>query len=126
MGGSTLQFWVDKNYLHKLNLKQLHIYDSDIGSSKPQKYKRFIELLNERAGCYAYETKVREFENFIPSTTIKNYHAEWEDKSIEDWDGIDLPALIARITHEDSEAKKTWEEEDERKKRDKKSKAKNQ
>lgn len=32
------------NYLEKLKLYQVHIYDSDIGSRQPNKYKKYIDI----------------------------------------------------------------------------------
>lgn len=125
MGGSTLQFWVNENYLNKLNLKQLHIYDSDIGSEKPNKYKRFIDILNDRENCRAFETKVREFENYIPIETIKNFHPNIEDNYLKNWDESNVPEIIARRIHSESiDTDKIWEDLKDEKKKQKVSKAK--
>lgn len=66
MGGSTLQFWVNNDYLGRLMLNQLHIYDSDLGSEEPNKYKKYIEAINLKgAGNIGYETELRAFENYF-------------------------------------------------------------
>jgi len=49
MGGSSLQFWVNNDYLGRLKLNQLHIYDSDIGSDEPNKYQKCVDTVNAKA-----------------------------------------------------------------------------
>lgn len=126
MGGSTLQFWVNDNYLEKLNLSQLHIYDSDRGSKDAHKYKKYIDIINTRPKSKGFETSLREFENYITHEFILTKYPDCFDKEKEDWSVFDVPELIARLTHEaDAQSTRSWDEVDDKKKKDKKSKAKN-
>lgn len=126
MGGSTLQFWVNDNYLEKLNLSQVHIYDSDIGSQQPNKYKKYIDIINNREGNKAFETELREFENYItPELILEEYPEAFNVDDIE-WERENVPQLWAKLTHESSESTKSWDELSEKKKKDKIGKAKRQ
>lgn len=126
MGGSTLQFWVNDNYLEKLNLSQLHIYDSDVGSNVPHKYRKYIDIINTRPNSIGFETLLREFENYITPDFILTKYPNCFDKKTTDWTTLDVPELIAKITHElDPQSNKSWEEVKEEKKKNKKGNAKN-
>lgn len=127
MGGSSLQFWVNNNYLEKLNLAQLHIYDSDKGSNKPNKYTQYVEAINKRQHSQAFETNLRELENYItPSLLITQYPDLKETISSSSWDILDIAELLAKYIHEnDSQSKKSWVDLPTDKKEKKKSKAKN-
>lgn len=126
MGGSTLQFWVNDNYLEKLNVSQLHIYDSDKGSNKPNKYSSYVTKINSRENSKAFETSLREFENYISKTALAHVCSDLIVPEEIDWTSADIPELLAKHTHEsDPQHAKSWEELDEKKKKDKKSKAKN-
>lgn len=125
MGGSTLQFWVNDNYLEKLNLSQLHIYDSDKGSKKAGQYKRFIDVINTRPKSKGFETSLRELENYISHEYILTKYPDSFDKEKNDWTVFDVPELVAMVTHEaDPNSTKSWKELDEKKRRDKKNRAK--
>lgn len=90
LGGSNLQFWVNYNYLEKLHLSQMHIYDSDIGADKPHKYIDYVEKINSRTdNSFAFETNKREIENYIHPDLIKNkfnlpmhYDVNWDKKDL--------------------------------------------
>lgn len=126
MGGSTLQFWVNDNYLEKLNLSQLHIYDSDKGSKNAHKYKKYIDIINTRPKSKGFETSLREFENYITPEFILSKYPDCFNVEEIDWSVYDVPELIARLTHEDAAQSTTsWEEVEDKKKKDKKNKAKN-
>lgn len=126
MGGSTLQFWVNDNYLEKLKLAQLHIYDSDVGSNVPHKYKKYIDIINTRANSIGFETSMREFENYLTPEYVLEKYPKCFDKSTTDWTTLDIPELIAKITHEsDPSSSKSWEELKDEKKKNKKGNAKN-
>lgn len=94
LGGSTLEHWINNKYLDKLNIPQLHIYDSD--SNQPSernrhKYKKIIERINKQDNKnYGIETKKAEIENYIHPDIIKEeyefetyYHTgdpDWLDR----------------------------------------------
>jgi len=61
LGGSTLQEWVNKNYLQNLALPEIHIYDSDV-----EKYQSACNAVNARNnGSKAFRTQKREMENYL-------------------------------------------------------------
>lgn len=104
LGGSTLEHWVNNKYLEKLNIPEVHIYDSDINQVEQKnknKYKRFVDIINARGNNdYAYETEKAEIENYIHPELIKNcylietcYH-EGDSNWLEKWALNDLPTFI--------------------------------
>ncbi len=109
MGGSSLQYWVNNNYLGKLNLSQVHIYDSDIGSEKPHKYKSYLEEIGERLKSVGFETQKREMENYIHPDLIKGKYG-LEIVVDSSWDTADIPLKIVEFNHNKSDSDKTWEE----------------
>lgn len=111
MGGSTLQYWVNENYLEKLHLAQLHIYDSDRGSSKPNKYRRCVEKINTSTYGFGFETHLRELENYITPTILKE-EFPGIDSMLNDleWETLSVPELLARYTHSiDRQHVKEWD-----------------
>lgn len=60
LGGGTLKHWVNKNYLRKLNLPEIHIYDGDVS-----KYAQTVAEVNSRPNCWATQTQMLELENYI-------------------------------------------------------------
>ena len=109
MGGSTLQFWVNNNYLEKLNLCQVHIYDSDIGSENPRKYKKWVDVVNSREKSAAFETKLRELENYITPDVFNAQYREFYDLTKIDWETLNVPKAIAQIVHFNSESTHEWD-----------------
>lgn len=126
MGGSTLQYWINNQYLNKLKLSQVHIYDSDIGSSKPHKYKKYVDIINSRDRSIAFETTQRELENYI---TPKVLEIKWENDlhntNFDEWDKLDVPLIDAELMHRNSDSEKTWQALKEEKRKQKISKSKN-
>lgn len=126
MGGSTLQFWVNDNYLEKLNLSQLHIYDSDRGSKNAHKYRKYIDIINTRPKSKGFETNLREFENYITPELLLSKHPGCVDMEEVDWSIFDVPELVAKLTHEEAaQSTRNWEDVEDKKKKDKKNNAKN-
>ena len=126
MGGSTLQFWVNNDYLGRLSLNQLHIYDSDIGSDEPHKYKKYVEIINKKGhGNLAYETILRAFENYFSPELITELYGVSVDKAIK-WNEADIPEIIAKHNHDKSESPRLWADLDEEDIKEKKRKIKNQ
>lgn len=106
MGGSTLQFWVNEDYLGKLNLAQFHIYDSDIGSNEEHKYSEYIDLINTRERSFGVETIMREFENYIPYEVLKRNNESLVINDIDLWGTLNIPELIAEYEHNSNVGKK--------------------
>ncbi|MGY3778380.1 ATP-binding protein [Isobaculum melis] len=119
MGGSTLQFWVNEDYLGKLNLAQFHIYDSDIGSKKEHKYTEYIDIINTRENSFGMETRMREFENYVPYTILEDYYDSLVLGDVEKWDTSDIPELVATHVHNSAESRACdWDDlSDEKKKK---------
>lgn len=126
MGGSTLQFWVNEDYLGKLNLAQFHVYDSDIGSRAEHKYTQYIDIINTRERSYGVETSMREFENYIPYKTLENCYDSLLLSSVENWESSDIPELVAKHVHNSNEARACdWNEVSDEKKKQKVGRMKN-
>ncbi|MFC5591673.1 ATP-binding protein [Sporosarcina soli] len=125
MGGSTLQFWVNNNYLEKLNLCQVHIYDSDIGSEKPNKYRESVDAVNTRENSKAFETNLRELENYITPAVLEIEYGKSFELGEVDWNRLNVPETIAKIVHGNSESTIEWENLTSEKQSKKISKAKN-
>lgn len=98
LGGSTLEHWVNNRYLEKLNIPEIHIYDSDtnqIDERNRHKYKKIIDRINRRNNNdIAFETKKAELENYIHPDIIKAkygfdtiYHTQSENW-IETWSNL--------------------------------------
>ena len=130
LGGSSIQYWVNQDYLEKLNINQVHIYDSDIGSNKPNKYKNYVDKLNLKDNSVAFETNLREMENYITPCVFEEKFSK-AIKKIENWEDIkkewritNVPLLAAQLSHELSESREDWEELPENKQRKKTTNAK--
>jgi len=127
MGGSTLQFWVNKDYLGRLNLNQIHIYDSDIGSDEPNRYKKYVEAVNAKGnGNIAFETSKRAFENYFSPDLITEIFGIPVDTATINWNEADVPEIIAKHNHNKSESTKSWETLEKEEIKDKKGRIKNQ
>ncbi|WP_319562972.1 ATP-binding protein [Marispirochaeta sp.] len=126
MGGSTLQYWVNNDYLSKLNLKQFHLYDSDIGSDQPHKYNKYIEIINSQENAnQALETSFREMENLFPISLLHElYNIPKID--FEDYDEISIPELIAKNNYKVAQPEKDWDELEKEDKKERMRKVKNQ
>ena len=80
MGGSSLQSWVEREYLKEFGIPEIHIYDSDIGSREAKKYKAAADAVNAKGTeSHAYLTNKREMENYLHEDAIslmlkKNYN----------------------------------------------------
>jgi hypothetical protein len=125
LGGSSLQYWVNLDYLGKLNLNQIHIYDSDIGHShKPHQYKKYIDQINAKGGNnFAWETQKREFENYIHPSLIKTkWNYEFNPSC---WDETDIAEEIAKLNLDKSDSTRTWDQLDDEERKKKKSNIKN-
>lgn len=96
MIGGNLHNWVERNYLKDTNVKEFHLYDSDINSGKNEnQYKPDCDKINARGdGSIAFLTKKREMENYIPISVYKEYFKEitWEEGI--DQDNFDFPSFV--------------------------------
>ncbi|MEE1288644.1 MAG: ATP-binding protein [Bacteroidaceae bacterium] len=73
MGGSALIDWVNREYLRKFGIPEVHIYDSDRSSSSVGKYQKYADKVNARGnGSRAFLTAKREMENYIHGSVISN------------------------------------------------------
>lgn len=90
MGGSSLQDWVNRNYLQKLGVPEYHIYDKD----DTGEHQKHCDIVNARGdGSSARLTSKREIENYIHKDAI-----EEEFKfSVEVSDDMDVPKTISNI-----------------------------
>jgi len=98
LGGSTLKHWVDNNYLRKLDLPEVHIYDGD-----KKEYKQSAQQVNSRNGdSRGFTTKKREIENYVHPSIIEQIfdlnHNTLIDKTndnwVEQWDQLDIIPVI--------------------------------
>lgn len=88
MGGSSLQEWVNHNYLRKLGIPEYHIYDSDCTNAHQQE----CDSVNQRAdGSSARMTSKREMENYIHPDAIRAVYGV----NFEIDDSTDVPRVIS-------------------------------
>jgi putative ATP-dependent endonuclease of OLD family len=126
LGGSSLQFWVNQDYLGKLNLNQIHIYDSDIGSDEPNKYQKYVDAINAKGeGNIAFVTTHRAMENLFPPSLITEIYGVQIQKD-SDWRTIDVADIIGKHNLENSESPKIWDELEKEEKKNRTGKIKNQ
>lgn len=87
LGGSTLQYWVNQNYLKELRMPEVHIYDRD-----DEDYLKSVEAVNQRRdSSWATLTKKREIENYLHPEAIKKSF----EINIDIVDQEDIPKLFA-------------------------------
>ncbi|RLC39817.1 MAG: hypothetical protein DRH33_01820 [Candidatus Nealsonbacteria bacterium] len=99
LGGSTLKHWVNNNYLRKLNLPEIHIYDGD-----KEEYKQTAQQVDSRNdGNKGFTTQKREIENYVHPSIIENIFRELnnntltdrtQDNWLDEWNQSDLIPLI--------------------------------
>lgn len=70
MSGGKLEQWIERNYLQHSNVKEFHLYDSDV-----QSYVNKVKQMNNgddnrRKGI---NTNLPEMENYIPSNILNDY-----------------------------------------------------
>ena len=97
LGGGTLIEWVNKSYLDKLTLPQVHIYDNDVAE-----YQEVINIINNRAdGSIGRLTRMIEMENYIHPCLIKSMYNLDEEYFInregwkEEWVSHDVPTELS-------------------------------
>jgi len=99
LGGSTLKHWVNNNYLRKLNLPEIHIYDGD-----KEEYKQTAQQVDNRNdGSKGFTTQKREIENYVHPNIIEDIFRELnsnklidrtQDNWLDEWNQSNLIPLI--------------------------------
>ncbi len=125
LGGSTLALWTSR--LQVLNRPEFHLCDRDTIPPNPPKYEDYINQVNVRDGCVAKCTGKKEIENYLHKDAITAAYKELGiDLSINSnfapFD--DVPQSIARMVHDASGSKLSWDDLSDEKKKEKESKAK--
>jgi predicted ATP-dependent endonuclease of OLD family len=116
LGGGTLEHYVNKKYLDKLGIPQVHIYDSDINQKNEKnkhKYKKIIDKINKSVIHYSFETKKAELENYIHPDIIKEhyefdtiYHQK-EENWLKIWsEELDIPKYVKKNKTNTNKAEK--------------------
>jgi len=94
LGGSTLQDWVNQQYLRPLGKPEVHMYDRDVDD--PPKYKESCDQVNARTdGSRAFLTAKREMENYLHDDAVKDAIGV----EVEVDDEVDLPEAVAQARH---------------------------
>jgi len=71
LGGGTLEHWVNRRFLDKLNIPQVHIYDNDVS-----KYQNSVDEINSRKNdSWASLTKFREIENYVHPSLVRRLYS---------------------------------------------------
>ena len=113
MGGSNLKLWA--NRLNGTGRKQMFFMDRDNPPPQIPKYQAQFDAFRN-AGHAAYMTTRKEMENYIPLSLLRNIYQGYAGTG----GGFeDVPALVARAIHDNSESPATWEtlsDEDKKKK----------
>lgn len=92
MHGGTLKNWIERDYLKNSNIKEIHLYDSDVKS-----YSNLINNINERADGrrFGFITNRYEMENYIPRCLVENrFNIDLEEYSDQWGDNLDIPKLL--------------------------------
>lgn len=125
LGGSTLALWTSR--LQALNRPEFHLCDRDTSPPDPPKYEDYITKINGRDGCVAKCTNKKEIENYLhKDAIISAYKSLGIDLAIDfNFGPFDnVPESVARLVHEASESQISWDDLDDKKKKEKESKAK--
>jgi putative ATP-dependent endonuclease of OLD family len=121
MGGSTLELWT--NRLEGLQVPEVHVLDRDTPPPAPAKYQSAADRVNARGvHCRSFITNRREMENYIHFEAINE---EFDINLTENFQAFDdVPTLVAKAVHDNSESTNLWDELSEKKRGQKESKAK--
>jgi putative ATP-dependent endonuclease of OLD family len=121
MGGSTLELWT--NRLEGLQVPEIHVLDRDTPPPAEAKYQAAADRVNARGeSCRSFITNRREMENYIHFEAINE---EFEIELTENFQSFDdVPTLVAKAVHDASESATVWENLNDKKRRQKESKAK--
>jgi putative ATP-dependent endonuclease of OLD family len=121
MGGSTLELWT--NRLEGLQVPEVHVLDRDTPPPAPAKYQSAADRVNARGEhCRSFITNRREMENYIHFEAINE---EFDINLTENFQPFDdVPTLVAKVVHENSESTNLWENLNDKTRGKKESKAK--
>lgn len=100
--GSNLHLWVTR--LAALACPEIHIVDRDTHPPASPKYQAQVDQINERTGCSAYITSVREMENYLHTDAIAS--ALGVRVTVEDHN--DIPELVAEQLHLANDGQVAW------------------
>lgn len=92
MRGGNLKSWIDKNYFKDSNVKEIHIYDSDV-----TEYIKKVDEINKNndGRRWGINTKRLEIENYISPKLIEQaLNIQIEDEIKYTWSSVDVPKLI--------------------------------
>lgn len=90
--GGNLKAWISKDYFKEINLKEIHLYDSDC-----KEYVDLVEKMNRDndGRRWGINTKRFEIENYIPPSLIESMlDISIEDEKKNTWDKQDVPKLL--------------------------------
>lgn len=91
MSGSKLKQWIERDYLENSNVKEFHIYDSDV-DDYIKKVSEMVALNDGRRT--GLNTKLREMENYIPNNLIETeFGIEIVDNN-DEWKKKDVPKFL--------------------------------
>lgn len=114
LGGHTLKDWVFNDYLKRLSVTEIHIYDR--GPDQPPKFQDAAKAVNDRAdNSKAFLTRKNEIENYIHPAAIKSIR----NLNVVIEDDTDVPALVARLIHEATAGVSPWDNLNDKKKSEK-------
>lgn len=119
VGGSNLALWTSR--LAELKRPELHIYDRDTEPPKSPKCHKEIAEINGRDGCEAYATHGLTIENYLHSAAIAAARAE---VAITYGQYDNVPELVAKAIHDQSDSPHTWDELEDKPRHDKLRRAK--
>lgn len=92
MNGGSLKNWIQRDYLKKSNIKEIHLYDSDVSE-----YREIVEKMNRQSDGRrkGFITERYEMENYIPRSLVEQqFDIDLSDYS-DDWGTkLDIPKLL--------------------------------
>ena len=94
MKGGNLKSWINNDYLKNSNVREIHIYDSDI-----KEYKEIVEKMNKESDGrrLGWITERLEIENYIPPKLIeKGLNINIEKEIKDNWIKEDVPKLLMK------------------------------
>lgn len=109
MHGGTLKSWIQRDYLKDSNVKEIHLYDSDV-----KEYAELVKKMNAENGDrrQGFITEHFEMENYIPRELVENQFNIDLSEYAEKWgDSLDIPKLLTgkigkRFGRDDAEREK--------------------
>lgn len=120
-GGGNLKHWVERKYLQNARMIEVHIYDRD--TQKNPKYGEYVDRVNGRQTLdIAFLTQRREMENYLHPTCIADKFQCQALPVFTHW--CDVPAIVAELVHNASDAPALWDQLEPEKQSRKQSRAK--